>query len=261
VNAYEVGFKYTSRLVTLNAAAFRQEFSNFQLNTFNGTIFLVQNIQGCRDDLGGADRDSSSVTGNCAANRTQHGVTSQGIELEAAVRPAPQFQLTAGVTYAKTKYGHNLVGTSRGATSPLDAALFLLPGDNLSNAPSTVVTASAAWTPRIGSSGLSALFYVDTRATNGYNTGSDLFYEKEQPSYVLVNARVGIRGPESRWALELWGQNIFNVHYQQVAFNTPFQGAGSLAQTQLLGTSPANQLFSSYLAEPRTYGITGRFRF
>jgi len=261
VNAFEVGAKYSTRVLTLNAAAFRQEFSNFQLNTFNGTIFLVQNIQGCKDDLAGADRDASSTTGNCGAGRTQHGVTSQGIELEAVVRPAPDFQITAGYTYAKTKYGRNLVGTSRGATSPLDAALFLLPGRQLSNAPSSVFTASAGWTPPIGSSGLSGLLYVDTRATNAYNTGSDLFFEKQQPSYILVNARVGVRGPDSRWAVELWGQNVFNTHYQQVAFNSPFQGAGSLAQTQLLGTSPANQLFSSFLAEPRTYGVTGRFRF
>jgi hypothetical protein len=53
---------------------------------------------------------------------------------------------------------------------------------------------------------------------------------------------------------------VFNVKYQQVAFNTPFQGAGSIAQTQAFG-SVGNQLFSAFLAEPRTYGITGRFRF
>jgi iron complex outermembrane receptor protein len=32
-----------------------------------------------------------------------------------------------------------------------------------------------------------------------------------------------------------------------------FQGPG--------GFGTANQLFASFLAEPRTYGITGRFRF
>ena len=38
----------------------------------------------------------------------------------------------------------------------------------------------------------------------------------------------------------------------------------SRAAVQMYGAptfASANQIFSSYLAEPRTYGITGRFRF
>ena len=142
--------------------------------------------------------------------------------------------------------------------------MFLLPGDNLSNAPEIVATASIAWTPQLGDSGLSALFYVDTRFTDDYNTGSDLFPEKEQDGFALFNARVGLRGPGQRWAIELWAQNLFNQDYQQVAFNTPFQGSNSRAHVTEFGApafATANQLFSSFLAEPRTFGITGRFRF
>jgi hypothetical protein len=64
--------------------------------------------------------------------------------------------------------------------------------------------------------------------------------------------------------VELWAQNLFNQDYQQVAFNTPFQGSNSRAHVTNFGApsfATANQLFSSYLSEPRTYGITGRFRF
>src|SRR3546814_4016918 len=60
--------------------------------------------------------------------------------------------MTAGLTYAKTKYRGQLVGNDSGA--PLDQALRLLPGNNLSNAPELVATGSVAWTPDIGSSGL-----------------------------------------------------------------------------------------------------------
>jgi hypothetical protein len=66
------------------------------------------------------------------------------------------------------------------------------------------------------------------------------------------------------WSIELWGQNLFNIDYQQVAFNSPFQGSNSRAQVQAFGApgfATANQLFSSFLAEPRTFGVTGRFRF
>ncbi|WP_129793556.1 TonB-dependent receptor [Sphingosinicella sp. CPCC 101087] len=262
VNAFEVGMKLTRRNFTFNAAIFHQRFRDFQLNTFNGTVFIVQNINSCGTDLGGADRDPSGATGACDPDDVQSGVTSTGLELEAVLNPMPDLTFTAGYTYAKTEYEDNLIGSSEG--EPLDPFLFLLPGQNMSNAPEHVATASMAWTPPIGSSGLSGLLYVDGRMTSDFNTGSDLFPEKEQDAFVVVNARVGIRGDGQRWAIELWAQNLFDTNYQQVAFNTPFQGANSRAQVAAFGApnfATGTQIFTSFLAEPRTYGITGRFRF
>jgi outer membrane receptor protein involved in Fe transport len=279
VDAFELGFKYTRRNFIFNVAAFRQQFSDFQLNTFNGSVFIVQNVNGCAADLGTsvfngitmpADQDPSTGTGACAQDDVEYGVTSTGVELEAAIYPRRDLSFSGGMTYARTRYRDDLVGRNNG--TPLDPSLFLLPGERLSNAPEFVITSSMTFTPRIGDSGLSALFYVDQRTSSNYNTGSDLFPEKEQTSFTLVNARLGIRGPQQRWALELWAQNVFNIDYQQVAFNSPFQGTNSRAHVQRWGAaqpgvnpaasgSPANQLFSSFLAEPRTFGVTGRFRF
>jgi outer membrane receptor protein involved in Fe transport len=203
-NAYEVGAKYSHGVVTANLAIFRQDFRNFQLNTFNGTVFLVQTINGCKTNLAGADRDLSATTGACAAGDVTWGVRSQGVELETAFRPTRDLDITAGFTYANTKYRSNLVGNSSGV--PLDPALRELPGKHLSNAPGLVGTTSMTWTPRIGGSGLHGLFYVDARLTSDYNTGSDLFPQKRQDAYALVNARIGLRGPRERWALEFWAQ-------------------------------------------------------
>ncbi len=259
VDAYEIGAKYNIRgSLSLNVAAFRQEFKDFQLNTFNGTVFVVQNIQGCDNDLGGADTDSLAGNGTCAGDANRKGVISQGVEVEAVMNPARDVTFTAGYTFADTKFRRNLVGNSQGEA--LDPALFLLPGAQLSNAPRNVVTSSLAWTPNIGSNGLSALFYVDGRMTSDYNTGSDLAPEKKQDGFPLVNARVGLRGPNQIWALEVWAQNLTNQNYVQVAFNSPFQGANSVANTQRFGQT-ANALYSAFLAEPRTYGVTLRSRF
>ena len=269
VNAWEAGFKWTRRSFTLNVAAFRQTFQNFQLNTFNGSVFLVQNINGCSELNGGSGTDQDPVgginpagSGGCSTDNVRAGVVTTGVEIEMAIFPAHNLQFTAGFTYADTRYRNDLIGRDTG--TPLDPALFLLPGDNLSNAPKYTATASATWTPEIGSSGLSLLVYADARLTGDYNTGSDLFPEKEQDSYALVNARLGLRGPEQRWSIELWAQNLFDQNYQQVAFNTPFQGSNSVAHVTNFGGPSfltANQLFSSFLAEPRTWGVTGRFRF
>jgi outer membrane receptor protein involved in Fe transport len=262
VDAWEAGFKWTRRNFTVNLAAFRQTFSNFQLNTFNGSVFLVQNINGCSDSLGTLDSDASNTTGACAADSVTSGVISSGVELEVALYPRRDLQFTAGFTYADTHYRSDLVGRDTGTA--LDSALFLLPGDNLSNAPKYTATASGTWTPAIGGSGMSLLVYADTRITGDYNTGSDLFPEKEQDGFVLVNARLGLRGPGQRWSVELWAQNLLDTDYQQVAFNAPFQGSNSVAHVTNFGApsfATANQLFASFLAEPRTFGITGRFRF
>ena len=122
-------------------------------------------------------------------------------------------------------------------------------------------TMSLSYTPEIGNSGLTGLVYIDGRMTSDYNTGSDLFPQKEQDGYALFNARVGIRGAEERWALELWAQNLFDVDYAQVAFNSPFQAGTTSAPFVDPQYPGGRQIFSQFLAEPRTYGITGRFRF
>ncbi|HEX7783762.1 MAG TPA: TonB-dependent receptor [Sphingobium sp.] len=256
VNAYELGIKFGQRHWSANIAAFRQEFSNFQLNTFNGTSFVVQNINGCSSAL--------SATRACDNSDVKPGLISQGVELEMTASPARNFNVTGGLTYARAKFANRLVGSGDG-TVPLDPALFLLPGSINSNAPEIVATASVAWTPDIGSSGLSGLVYVDGRMTGDYNTGSDLFPEKAQDGYAIVNARIGIRGPEQKWAVEFWGQNIFNQNYQQVAFSAPLQSSSpatsTIGQLGVGSTAMANQLITSYLAEPRTYGITLRGKF
>ncbi len=257
VNAYEAGIKYTSRNFTLNVAGFRQDFKNFQLNTFNGTNFIVQNISSCETSLNGGDRDASAVTGACTG-KVGYGVRSQGFEIESGLFPVRNFQVGLGYTYVETKFKNNLVGSERGEA--LDPALFLLSGNTMSNAPKHTVTGSTTWTPSIGSGGITGLVYIDGRMTSDYNTGSDLFGEKAQDGFFLMNARVGIRGPEQRWALELWAQNLLDTNYQQVAFSAPFQGAGSQSQVQAFG-GVGNQIFTSYLAEPRTYGVTLRSRF
>ncbi len=258
-NAYEIGVKYSRGPITLNVTGFRQDFRNFQLNTFNGTVFLVQTINGCGTDLGGADRDLSAATGACAPDDVAYGVRSQGVEIEAQIRPRRDMSLNFGLTIADTQYRNNLVGNSNGV--PLDPALRVLPGNNLSNAPERVFTSAFTWTPRLGNSGLTGLFYVDGRLTDDYNTGSDLFPQKAEDGYAVINARLGVRGANQRWSVELWAQNLFDAEYAQVAFNSPFQ-AGTTAAPFVDPQFPGGrQIFSAFLAEPRTYGITGRFRF
>ena len=261
VDAFELGAKLNLRDFKLNAALFYQRFTNFQLNTFNGVNFEVTNIQACRDSLNGTDRDGIAGNSACVTNRLKPGVVSKGVELEAQLFPAPFLSFSLGGTYTDTAYANNLTGTAGRALAP---TLFQLPGQQLSNASKYTTTAAASYQPPIGTD-MSGLVYVDMRYQSSLNTGSDLDTEKFQQGFTVVNARLGLYGKGKRWGLELWSQNIFNEKYQQVAADAPLQGGGTIntaaapAASGLAGS--VNQLFITFPAEPRTFGVTLRTKF
>jgi outer membrane receptor protein involved in Fe transport len=283
VDSFEIGAKLDLNNLKVNVAAFHSIFDQFQLNTFNGTNFLVENIQACRNDLGGGDRDfaglplgrdpaitpgpgqtvntgrsaaQAAATGACPSDQVRAGVLSTGVEVEAAIFPIPDLAFNVGLTYANTRYRNNLVGV---AGRPFPTPLFNLPGRQLSNAPEWVQTGSMTWTPAINEQ-LSGLIYVDYRYQSSIQTGSDLFPEKEQQGFTVVNARIGVSGPDGRWSIEAWAQNLFDEKYAQVGFNSPLLGGGTIAQTARGGPT-ADQLFGAFLGEPRTFGVTVRTRF
>ncbi|MDT7933761.1 MAG: TonB-dependent receptor [Sphingomonadaceae bacterium] len=261
-DAYEIGAKYASRRLTLTAALFRQEFSDFQLNLFNGLNFIVENVNGC-SQLG--TPAAGQVRAPCTG-KLEPGVISQGVELEAFTSPVRNVTLNLGYTYADTRYAKNAVGLGgRALANPF----FLLPDSRLSNAPESVFTGAVTWTPPIGSDGYSALFYVDGRYSSGYNTGSDLEPAKYQRAFGLVNARVGLRGPKQAWSVELWAQNLFDQRYTQVAFDAPFQPIGSTRPSQVtnlpagapFSATQSNALYARFPGEPRQWGLTVRTKF
>ncbi len=259
VDAFELGAKYNGRGFDLNLSAFYQKFDSFQLNTFNGLAFIVENIEGCSELAGGpgSDSDNSATTGACVG-KSKAGVTSKGIEAEAMMRMSPTFSTNLGFTLADTKYGDELSGTDG---RPLTNALFQLPGRRISNSAKYVVTGAATWTPPLGSSGLTGLVYADFRYQSAINTGSDLDLEKEQNGTMLVNARLGIRGRDDVWGIDFWSQNVFNVDYIQVGFDAPLQGSGTRRGVQQGFYPSASALYGAFLGEPRTYGVTVRTKF
>lgn len=264
VDAYEIGLKYDGRGIDVNIAGFYQSFQNFQLNTFNGVNFVVENVQGCTTLAGGDASDTDQIAGNSACTGKQKsGVTSKGIELEAYLRPARDLTVNLGFTYADTRYANNLIGntTLTNTTGSLSPAFFQLPGARLSNSAKYVTTGAVSWTPDIGTSGLKGLAYVDFRYTSALNTGSDLDFEKVQKGYGLVNARIGLSQADKGWAIEAWAQNLFNVNYQQIAFDIPLQGSGATNAVRQGVATSSTQLYGLFLGEPRTYGVTVRRRF
>jgi outer membrane receptor protein involved in Fe transport len=253
-DAFELGAKFNGAGVDINFALFHEVFRNFQLNTFNGLNFIVENINSCSEDLAGADSDNNPLTGACTGD-LHGGVVSKGFELEAFTRPMANLQWNAGLVMADTRYRDNLVGANG---RPLTNALFQLPGRRISNAPLWTATTSVAWTPPIGGSGMHGLLYADARYMSKFDTGSDLDVEKMQKAFALFNARIGIEGPDDAWALEFWSQNLLNKKYIQVGFDAPIQGTGTTRGVAAGFYGRSTQLYGAFLGEPRTFGVTLR---
>ena len=77
--------------------------------------------------------------------------------------------------------------------------------------------------------------------------------EKDQNPFTVVNARVGLGSSDGRWMVELWGQNLTNALYYEVAFNNPLQSPSVASR------SPQNTFGAGY-GDPRTYGLTLRVK-
>ena len=186
VDSYELGTKTTwlGGNLLLNATLFHQTYSDFQLNSFLGTSFVVRSIPK---------------------------VTSQGIDAELLWKTGG-WMVQGGLTYADTRYGNDLLP---------DTDLVLLPGSRPSFAPEWSATASVGYDWRIG--GLKAGAHVGAKYMSKYNTGSDLDPQKMQDAYTLANARFTLGSANDRWSVELWSQNVTDVDYYQVVIDTPLQ--------------------------------------
>lgn len=231
VDSYEIGLKNTlfNRTVLFNVSVFQQKFTDFQLNTFLGTSFVVRSIPEVKSK--GVDADFLWFT-------PIHGLTVQ-----------------SGFTYADTKYGKQPIPNDPGN------ALALLPGSRLSLAPKYSTSGSLTYETPVGDN-MKARFNIGAKYSSSYNTGSDLFPPKVQKSYTVVNGRVGLGSADERWTMELWAQNLLNEKYMQVAFNGPLQGSSGLSATQSTYNAALDTItYDAFLGAPRTYGVTLRSRF
>ncbi len=203
VEALEAGLRsapFAGRL-QLGLSAFRQDYQDFQLNTFIGTTFLVRSIPA---------------------------VVAKGSEVEVTARPLDGISLQAGIIYAQTEYGRAPV-----------AGLPLLAGSRLSFAPLWSGTLSATL-DRPLFNGLNARIMFAAKYSSDYNTGSDLEPFKVQPAHWTANGRLAVSGRQKAVSVELWATNLFDQRFVQVAFGAPFQAGTTgafLGAPRTLGVS------------------------
>ncbi|MGV8940256.1 MAG: TonB-dependent receptor [Lysobacter sp.] len=189
VDSYELGLKtnWMDGNLLFNAALFYQKYTDFQLNSFLGTSFVVRSIPE---------------------------VVSQGFEADVMWQTAVRgLTMQGGLTYAQTEYGDDLLP---------DPELVRLPGNQMSFAPRWSGNASVTYEWDMGAD-LLGRFNIGGKYMSEFNTGSDLDVQKMQDGFGVVNARLGLGRQDKRWMVEVWGQNLTNETYKQVGIDAPLQ--------------------------------------
>ncbi len=189
VDSYEIGAKSTlaGGNLLLNAALFHQTFTDFQLNSFIGTSYVVRSIPE---------------------------LSSRGVDLDVMWQtPVDGLSLQGGATWLDAEFGDDALP---------DADLRLLPGATPGFMPRWQANASLTYEWDF-SDRLMGRAYLGARHTADHNTGSDLDPQKFQEAYTLVDARLVLGARNRRWAVELWGRNLTDETYSQVGFDAPIQ--------------------------------------
>lgn len=193
-DAFEIGEKATllDRKLLLNATLFYQKYKGFQLNTFNGLVFVVDSIPQ---------------------------VISKGIDTDFVWFASNNLSFQGGLTIADTRYH---------LTDAQLAALELKTGfqggkhSRMSLAPLYSASLSGTYSHDIGAD-YKIRFNLGGKYSSSYNTGSDLDPGKVQKGYVIMNGRIGFGPQNDRWGIEVWSQNLLDTHYKQIAFDSGFQ--------------------------------------
>ena len=243
---WELGAKtsWLDRKLILNLTFYRMNIKGFQDRAFDGTSFTVRN-----------------------AGNLRH----QGFEFDAVAKPVRNLSLFANLAYLDSEFTDypNAAGlpgcapSAAGVVPPVCVAAGLGATQDLEGKPATF---APKWNGRVG---------LDWSGEFGGGWGWDLtsnlsFVSKQfgglvndaNPQtiidgYALLGARATLNGPGDRWSVSLFGNNLLDKQYE--AGNLyQFLGANLGLNN---GVFPGSTAVRRLHADPRTYGISGTFRF
>jgi len=224
---YEAGLKAKWGTTSVNLAVFKQSIKGFQSNLFTGTGFV----------LTGAGKQST-----------------WGVEFEGMAKPVDQLTLNMAATYLKPKYDSFLV-----------SAFGDLSGTRPAGIPTWSTTVGFSWEQPIAN-GDTLFLRADYHYESPYQSAEGLpNFLSRLPNGNIDPASIPVALAAARqfrrdvhevnasatWAMQnglelgVWGRNLTNHRYIGQFFDSPAQ-QGSV---------------SGYPNQPRTYGISARYKF
>jgi len=184
-DSFEFGAKlsYWDRRARTNIALFRTEFSDLQINFFDGLNFRTEN------------------TGEAL---------SQGVEIENEIHLSNEFRLDVSATYLDSKF--------KTIDDPLLA--YLIDRDT-PRAPRWAAVAQLSYEKQVGGHVFVARGMASY--TGAHFVGADTPTEEKVDSYVIADFSVGMRSVEHGWDVFVWCTNCGDETYRTIYFNSTFQ--------------------------------------
>jgi iron complex outermembrane receptor protein len=245
IDAYEVGLKseWLDGMLTLNFAAWYYDYSNYQ-------VFTIQNSGGTfpLPQLLNAPR-----------------VESRGVELDAILKPIDGLELRVSFGILDAQFTDFTVARLKFVTScptppfpacPPEQEVLDFSGNPLVAAPPLSINLQASYDvdlgrlgwlrPRVDASFRDKTYFVPGNASE-LTLGNPEFTRNEgatQDPFWLLNLRLAYATPGENIEIAVWARNVANTVYRN---NTLDATAGLSKYLDVLGP-------------PRTYGVTGAFK-
>jgi len=210
----------------LNATVFYQTVEDFQVNSFDGAGFTLQN--------------AGEIEG-------------KGLEIDYTWTPSENWVVTGGlvvqdIEYADFTTGSTTIAQQEAAGLQLRAEGAVPPQDLTGETPNFVsdvtYAGSVTYLHEVNQDMMLKLG-TSYRFRSDYTTGQDNDKFTENDDYWIVNANITLEASDESWAVELWGRNLTDEEVINIGFDTPLQ-TGS---------------FSAFVEAPMTWGVTGRMNF
>lgn len=227
-DSFEFGVKsfLLDRTLQLNATVFYQTVEDFQVNSFDGAGFTLQN--------------AGEIEG-------------KGLEIDYTWTPSENWMVTGGlvlqdIEYADFKTGSTTIAQQEAAGLQARAEGAVPPQDLTGDTPNFVsdvtYAGSVTYLHEVNQDMMLKLG-TSYRFRSDYTTGQDNDKFTENDDYWIVNANITLEASDESWAVELWGRNLTDEEVINIGFDTPLQ-TGS---------------FSAFVEAPMTWGVTGRMNF
>gem|GEM_PF-407585 len=210
---YEIGIKsdFWDNRFRINADVFYMDYTNLQVTQTNAACLC-------------------NITDNAASAEIK------GVEAEFSLLPLDDLRFTLSGSYVDAKY-KDFIESAIDPTTGLN----LDSSDNrMQRTPETQVSGGVDYTMGLGSWGKALNFRVN------YTWQSDMYWATDniasEPSYGLIDARIGLSPEGAPWQVALWGKNLNDELYR----------------TNIISFFGEEV---SQFGAPRTYGVDFTFKF
>jgi len=194
VEAFEIGMKsrWLDNRLKLDATLFTQSLSDFQANSFNGTVFTIRNA----GELEG-----------------------RGLELDYVFNATDNWTITGGATFQDIEYAE-FTGASNVASSPNPTQD--LTGEKPNFVSDMILTGAVDYTQAINDD-YNFLGRLGYRYRTDYTTGQDNDDITIQDAFLMLDGLIGFQTEDGKYGLEFWGKNITDETVATIIFDTPLQ--------------------------------------